>query len=257
MHRVVQGRFIIMKMTHRERFVVKFHEVDFRGKVKLFTIMDYIQHTAEVHGTSIGLGFENMMNHGLFWVVSRMKLNMERYPGACEEVIIETELAGCEKLFCVRRFTILDGKENIIGNATLYYLMVDAKTKFPQKPKVCPIDIINVDVDNKGHEGLKKLKMPGDEPLVINRALYYNEIDANNHVNNAKYVSFVEDCFSLKWHEEHEIASMQINYVKEIKAEDTLKLNIYSEEVAEKIYYINGTNEDSLLEFFQCKVNYR
>lgn len=246
-----------MKMTHREKFVVKFHEVDFRGKVKLFTIMDYIQHTAEVHGTSLGLGFENMMNHGLFWVVSRMKLNINRYPGACEEVIIDTELAGCEKLFCVRRFTILDGNENVIGNAVLYYLMLDAKTKFPQKPKVCPIEIVNVDVDNKGHESLKKLKMPGDPVEVINRALYYNEIDANNHVNNARYVSFVEDCFSMEWHKNHEISSMQINYIKEIKAEDTLQLNRYEDKKEQDTYFINGTNEDSSLEFFQCQISYR
>lgn len=246
-----------MKMTHREKFVVKFHEVDFRGKVKLFTIMDYIQHTAEVHGTSLGLGFENMMNHGLFWVVSRMKLNINRYPGACEEVIIDTELAGCDKLFCVRRFTILDGNENVIGNAVLYYLMLDAKTKFPQKPKVCPVEIVNIDVDNKGHESLKKLKMPGDTVEVLNRALYYNEIDANNHVNNARYVSFVEDCFSMEWHKNHEISSMQINYIKEIKAEDTLKLNRYEDEKEQDTYFINGTNEDSSLEFFQCQVNYR
>lgn len=246
-----------MKMTHREKFVVKFHEVDFRGKVKLFTIMDYIQHTAEVHGTSLGLGFENMMNHGLFWVVSRMKLNINRYPGACEEVIIDTELAGCDKLFCVRRFTILDGNENVIGNAVLYYLMLDAKTKFPQKPKVCPVEIVNIDVDNKGHESLKKLKMPGDTVEVLNRALYYNEIDANNHVNNARYVSFVEDCFSMEWHKNHEISSMQINYIKEIKAEDTLKLNRYEDEKGQDTYFINGTNEDSSLEFFQCQVSYR
>lgn len=246
-----------MQMTHREKFTVKFHEVDFKGKVKLFTIMDYIQHTAEVHGTSLGLGFENMMKHGLFWVVSRMKLNMYRYPRACEEVTIQTELAGCDKLFCVRRFTILDGSDNEIGNAVLYYLMLDSTTKFPQKPKVCPIEIVNVDVNEKGHEALKKLKMPGEAVEVHPRSLYYNEIDANNHVNNAKYVSFVEDCFSLEWHEEYEIANIQINYVKEIKANDKLKLNKYIDETESNVYFVNGTNEDSTVEFFQCKISYR
>lgn len=246
-----------MKMTHREKFTVKFHEVDFKGKVKLFTIMDYIQHTAEVHGTSLGLGFENMMNHGLFWVVSRMKLNMDRYPGPCEDVIIDTELAGCDKLFCVRRFTIMDGNENVIGNAVLYYLMVDIQTKFPQKPKVCPIDIVNVDVENKGHEVLKKLKMPGEPIEVINRSLFYNDIDANNHVNNAKYVSFVEDYFSIDWHKNHEISSLQINYVKEIKADDLLKLNKYEDKSEADTYFINGANGENSLEFFQCKLNYR
>lgn len=246
-----------MKMTHREKFTVKFHEVDFKGKVKLFTIMDYIQHTAEVHGTSLGLGFENMMNHGLFWVVSRMKLNMERYPGPCEEVTIETELAGCDKLFCVRRFRILDEKESVIGNAVLYYLMVDSNTKFPQKPKACPVEIVNIDVDNKGHESLKKLRMTGEAIEVADRKLYYNEIDANKHVNNARYVSFVEDCFDLQWHENHEITNMQINYLKEIKAEDKLKLNKYLGDEDSNTYFISGTEGDSSVEFFQCKVAYR
>lgn len=246
-----------MDITYREKFIVKFHEVDFRGKIKLFTIMDYIQHTAEAHGTSIGLGFENMMNHGLFWVVSRMQLNMERYPGAYEEIIVETELAGCEKLFCVRRFTILDGNENIIGNAVLYYLMLDVITKFPQKPKVCPIDIANLGVENRGNESLKKLKMPDEIVQVMDRKLYYNEIDANQHVNNARYVSFVEDCFSLEWHKNHEISRVQINYVKEIKAEDSLKINRFIDDNERNTYFINGTDEVKSQEFFQCKVTYR
>lgn len=245
-----------METTYREKFIVKFHEVDFKGKVKLFTIMDYIQHVAEVHGTSLGLGFEGMMEKGLFWVVSRMKLNMDRYPGAGEEIIIQTELAGREKIFWTRRFIIMDSDENVIGSALLYYLILDMATRFPQKPTVCPVDI-NVDVDNKGHEPLKKIKMQGEAVEELNRVLYYNEIDANNHVNNARYVSFVEDFFPLEWHKNHDIASIQINYIKEIKAEDKLKMNKFANDTEANIYYINGTNEDASQEFFQCKITYR
>ena len=245
-----------MKTTHREEFVVKFHEVDFKGRVKLFSIMDYIQHTGEVHGTNIGIGFEQMIDKGLFWVVSRMKLDIYRYPGAGEIVIVDTELGGRDKLFWVRKFILRDVEENIIGNATVYYLILDLQTRFPQKPSVCPIDL-NIDVKINNEDALRKIKMPDEIMESKHRELYYNEIDANKHVNNAKYVSFVEDSFSLEWHENYEISSIQINYIKEIKADDKLVINKFKVESEENIYFINGIDEESNKEFFQCKLSYR
>lgn len=245
-----------MKTTHREKFIVKFHEVDFKGRVKLFSIMDYIQHTGEVHGTNIGIGFEQMVDKGLFWVVSRMKMDIYRYPGAGEIVIVDTELGGRDKLFWVRKFILRDEKENIIGYATVYYLILDLQTRFPQKPGVCPIDL-NIDVKINKEDALRKIKMPDEIMESKHRELYYNEIDANKHVNNAKYVSFVEDSFSLEWHENYEISSIQINYIKEIKANDKLVINKFKVENEEHTCFINGVDEESNKEFFQCKLSYR
>lgn len=245
-----------MKTTHREKFIVKFHEIDFKGRVKLFSIMDYIQHTGEVHGTNIGMGFEQMVDKGLFWVVSRMKLDIYRYPGVGEVVIVDTELGGRDKLFWVRKFILRDERENIIGNATVYYLILDLYTRFPQKPGVCPIDL-NIDVKINKEDALRKIKMPDEVTESKHRELYYNDIDANNHVNNAKYVSFVEDSFSLEWHENYEISSIQINYIKEIKANDKLVINKFKVDNEENICFINGVYEESDKEFFQCKLSYR
>ncbi|GEM_PF-275734 len=245
-----------MKTTYSEKVMIKFHESDFMWKVKLVSLMDYIQHIGEVHGTSLGLGYEGMMERGLFWVVSRMKINIYRYPKVCEEITIQTELAGREKLFWVRRFIIFDSNEEVIGEAMLYYLILDAETRFPQKPSVCPVNV-DIDVDNKGHEVLRKLRMPGEAIEEKHRELYYNYIDANGHVNNAKYISFVEDFFSLEWHEKHDITSVQINFIKEIKPDDKLKLKKFIDDKVENTYFINGVSEESLQEFFQCKLTYR
>ncbi|MEG1254298.1 acyl-ACP thioesterase domain-containing protein [Clostridium sp.] len=245
-----------MQISYKEKFTVKFHEGDFKCKAKLFTIIDYIQQAVENHANILGVDFQSMMDKGLFWVVSRIEIHMDRYPLVGEAVTIETTLGGREKVFMKRRFNILDKDGNSIGKALIYYLILDMANRFPQKPTICPINIdINVGdvVDNK----LGKIKMPGDPIEVMDRKLRYNDIDINNHVNNAKYVCFVEDFFPLEWHKENNISYMQLNFIKEIKCNDSLKINKFLEDEESKTYCINGTSEKSNQEFFQCRVRFK
>ncbi len=244
-----------MELSYREKFSVKLHEGDLKGNVKLFTIVDYIQQVAEGHAQILGVDFKSMMDHGLFWVVSRIEINMERYPKVGEDITIETYLGGREKAFMKRRFKIEDKDGQVIGRALIYYLILDTKTRFPQKPSVCPVDIdINVGnvIDNK----LNKIKMPGEAIETIKRELYYNDIDINNHVNNARYISFIEDFFSLDWHREKNISYMQLNFIKEVKFDDILIMNKFIENKENNSYCINGISGISEQEFFQCKLKF-
>ena len=244
-----------MELSYKEKFSVKFHEGDFKGNVKLFTIVDYIQQVAEGHAQILGVDFKSMMDHGLFWVVSRIEITMERYPKVGEDITVETYLGGREKVFMKSRFKIEDKDGQVIGRALIYYLILDTKTRFPQKPSVCPVDIdINVGnvIDNK----LNKIKMPGEAIETIKRELYYNDIDINNHVNNARYISFIEDFFSLDWHREKNISYMQLNFIKEIKFDDILIMNKFIENKENNSYCINGISGISKQEFFQCKLKF-
>lgn len=244
-----------MELSYKEKFSVKFHEGDFKGNVKLFTIVDYIQQVAEGHAQILGVDFKSMMDHGLFWVVSRIEITMERYPKVGEDITVETYLGGREKVFMKRRFKIEDKDGQVIGRALIYYLILDTKTRFPQKPSVCPVDIdINVGnvIDNK----LNKIKMPGEAIETIKRELYYNDIDINNHVNNARYISFIEDFFSLDWHRGKNISYMQLNFIKEIKFDDILIMNKFIENKENNSYCINGISGISKQEFFQCKLKF-
>ncbi|MEG2290486.1 MAG: thioesterase [Clostridium sp.] len=245
-----------MQVSYKEKFIVKLHESDFKGRAKLFTIMDYIQQAVENHANILGVDFNSMIAKGLFWVVSRIEVNIERYPLCGEEVTIETTVGGREKVFAKRRFRILDKNEEVIGTALIYYLILDIEHRFPQKPSVCPIDVDisgNDVVDNK----LVKIKMPGTAVESMNRNVCYNDLDINNHVNNTKYISFVEDLFPIDWHKENDISYIQLNYIKEIKSNDKLILNKFIEDEELKLYCVNGVSEESNQEFFQCRLRFK
>lgn len=244
-----------MELSYKEKFAIKFHEGDFKGNIKLFTIMDYIQQVAEGHAQILGVDFESMMKHGLFWVVSRIEITMERYPKVGEDITIETCLGGREKVFMKRRFKIEDKDGKVIGRALIYYLIVDINTRFPQKPSTCPVDI-DINVGNVNDNKLNKIRMPGEAIETTERKLYYNDIDINNHVNNARYVSFIEDFFSLDWHREKNISYMQLNFIKEIKFDDILIMNKFIEDEENNCYCINGTSKVSDQEFFQCRLKF-
>lgn len=233
---------------YSERFYIDFHETDFKGELTVHIMENYIQQVTERHAREVGVDFDSMDKENLFWVVSRLGLSMNRMPIKGETIIIETIMSGVERLFFKRRFNIWDENNNLIGTGLNYYLILDKGSKFPQRPGVCPIDILNI--EDKGSGELDKIKMGQNLIEVKARQIYYSDLDLNGHVNNANYIKFVEDLFSAKWHSENRIKDIQVNFIKEIPGDTIVTIKIYED--APYIYCIEGINND--IQFFQSRI---
>ena len=46
----------------------------------------------------------------------------------------------------------------------------------------------------------------------------YSEVDLVGHVNNARYVEWIANCFPLEQFQDQRIAWLQVNYLAEVKA---------------------------------------
>ena len=108
---------------------------------------------------------------------------------------------------------------------------------------------------------LTKLKAPiGD---IKNQAVYsekrkayYSELDLNGHMNNAHYVRWVADMFSLEQYESYEIAELEINYNVSITYGTEVEIFLVPEE-DETHYTICGNSLDGKVQYFISKVKLR
>ena len=57
-------------------------------------------------------------------------------------------------------------------------------------------------------------------------ATHYNDLDYNGHVNNAKYVEWVENLLDIKQYENRDIKTFDIKYHKEIKFGECVSMEI-------------------------------
>lgn len=245
-----------MEKIHREIFKIKFYEADFTNSARLYSIINYMQETSEQHSNDIGIGYKALINEGLFWVVSRLEVNMIKYPKNMDTIIMETWPSGVDKMFFKRNFRILDENQQVLGSILAYYLLLDKNSMFPQRPSRLTAQVESVENRFGEDKKLDKIKMIGELIDTSERKITYSDIDLNIHVNNAKYISWVEDVFTLEEYKDRKIANLQLNFVKEAKFEEIVVLNKYVDKNFTSVYYIEGLNKETGNQFFQCKVEF-
>jgi hypothetical protein len=85
-------------------------------------------------------------------------------------------------------------------------------------------NVPDIDMPRAIDGGLGHMAVAADMPRAHDRLIGYSDIDANGHVNNARYVDFIMDCIPMRTHESHRAASVEVSYLSETRAGDLITL---------------------------------
>jgi acyl-ACP thioesterase len=248
-----------LPVTHwEETYRIRSFEVDFRNRLHLNVLFHLLQETATNQIERQGVGVEVLRSRNEAWVLSRLVLEMDRYPGWGEEVRVRTWPRGIERLFAHRDFLVAAADGAILGRATSYWLLVDLKTRRPKRPG----EVFEHMPTAPDHKALpdhpdKILPLKNPEPVRTVRA-GYSRLDLNNHVNNAHYIEWIMDAFPIARHEACEAARLQINFQAETKGGESITL--YREALAESrtgTFGLEGWKEDGKTLAFQARGAWR
>ncbi|WP_061994220.1 acyl-ACP thioesterase domain-containing protein [Clostridium sp. ATCC 25772] len=247
-----------MSNIFKKSYKIKFYETDFTQKIKTHSIVNYMQETSSLHSEVLGDGYEALGKKGMYWVVSRIKLDMIKYPKWNEEITIETWPGGLDRMFFLRSFRIYGENNEHMGDIDAAYLLIDKKSPLPYKPKEEDIPYEVIKDRFKQYKRINKIRFNKDEgELIGKRKVRYNDIDLNKHVNNAKYVEWVEDCFKTEDFKEKRISSIQVNFIKEAKEGQKILFYKYDVKEEKNSYYIQGKDKETDVELFQAKISFK
>jgi len=240
-----------------EEFLIKSYDVDLTGALKLQSLFNYLQEIAGNHATELGVGFDELNTRGLFWVLSRIKIIIDRMPSWRERVSLTTWPKGVDKLFALRDFRLIDAQRNTLLKATTAWLLLDRERNRPQRIDVLPIDIHRYHVEHAIAEPLGKLKPEIDLTLRHEKKILISDLDVNNHVNNAEYIRWIVDCFDFNRLHRGTIQSIQVNYLDEALFDDTIVLSMADENGKGESYYIEGISRTSGAKVVQASIRWR
>jgi acyl-ACP thioesterase len=157
-----------------------------------------LQETAWQHARLLGKGFVERAEGSVFWVLSRLRIELSDLPKWGEEFEIQTQPVGVEKLFAIREFVmrrISDGET--FGVAKSGWLVVDGGRGRPLRPQKLLEDIeLEPSVVEADLTGIEAPASGAGSDLLIQtepRAAQHHDIDQYNHVNNAAYLEWVID----------------------------------------------------------------
>ncbi|WP_432662918.1 thioesterase [Wukongibacter baidiensis] len=245
-----------MNLAWIENFKIRTYDTDFNNKVKLSSIFNFMQEVATNHADSLSIGLDELSKEGLFWVLSRVKIEMIEFPKLGDKIKVETWPKGIDKLFALRDFKIYNSEDKVLGKATTAWLIIDSKKMRPKRPKIFLERVRNFKDEHALLEVPGKILESQSKDIVLNKRAGYMDIDINKHMNNVKYVELILDSFSKDTFNEKQIKEMQVNFLSEVKFGDEIEIFQGPYENINSCFYIEGIHKHTNAKVFKSSVQW-
>lgn len=226
-----------------KEYEIKFSEINYNNELKETVFLNFLQDAAATNAEDNGFGYSFISKNNWAWFLLKYHLKIYNWPKNPQNLTIKTWPKGISKIYCLRDFEVLDEKGNKIAVASSSWALLDIGTKKLISPKDAfekiPIeDLTALDT-----------KFPKIEPLTQADTtkifdIEYNDIDINQHVNNANYVDWALETLDFEFRTQNTIREIQIQYKKEIK---------YGNKVVSEVQFID--NNTTTLHSIKNKTN--
>ncbi len=208
--------------VHVERFTVRHREADRYGDLRLAGWFDFLQEAAANHAALLGVGMAALQQESRIWVLSRLKLEIERSPRIGETVAVETYPNGFRRLHAARQFRVTGENGAEIGRASSRWLLLDAVRLRPLRLDLLPVEL----PDNSARPDYFPLeeKLPArDLAPSLRIPVRYSMEDVNGHLNNAEYAGMVQD-FAAQARPDRppRFHSVELHYLSAVRMPETL-----------------------------------
>ena len=226
-----------------EEFSIKFSETDFQQKWKPSAFFSAMQEVGSLHATHLGYDYRDMFAANMSWVLSRAKIKFNTFPKVGEKVTIQTWPKGIyNKLFFMRDFFFLSESGSQLAAATCAFVLIDIQAR-----RVLPWRVLKGGLpDNQGLSAIEqfpeRLNPPDEIKECFSLQTRYSDVDLMGHVNNARYIEWISDCFPVQQYQSHQMEWLQINYLNEIKSGAQISIGSASDEKDLSISYVLGKN---------------
>jgi len=229
------------------KFQIPISSVNFRGELRLDSIFNFMQNEALMHSERIGVGFKKFLNDGQIWVLTWAKIKIIKYPKFEEFITIKTWLKEQKKLFTMRDFIFLNSEEKEIVKASTGWLLLNAETKRPTKPKDLPDTVEFIPEEKALDEEPKKLEAIENPVKLKEKKIGYTDIDMNNHTNNSKYIEFILDSFPLERFKKSSINELTLFFFSESRFGDIIEIYHKQKNNITNVLIRNKSKETQLL----------
>lgn len=256
------GRFVEDRVVYRQTFVIRSYEIGPDKTATMETLMNLLQETALNHVTSSGLagnGFgatREMSLRKLIWVVTRIHVQVDKYSSWGDVVEIDTWVDAAGKNGMRRDWIIRDSNsQRIITRATSTWVIMNRETrrlsKIPDevKKEVQPfyLNRMSIPTVDSDCEKIDKLTDETADRIRSGLAPRWSDMDANQHVNNVKYIGWILESVPIGVLEHYNLTSMTLEYRRECRQSNVLEsLTTVKSQTAENTQKSIGNNREEL-----------
>ena len=227
-------------------------DVDLNKRLRLTSFLQKTQEIAEAHADLYGCGYHHLIENNIVWVLSRMRIEINRMPEWNEPVRLDTWHKRVERIFALRDFILYDSNETPIVKATSAWLLMDIHSRRMLRVEHVLPRLSQVNIPRDAIRAVpEKLTAPEALTLHHTHTVRFSDLDLNNHVNNVKYVEWALDCLPWETWTRQTVSLLQINFNHEARYNDSVSLHYAAPDA--QTHYVEGQRNGQNL--FQAAIH--
>lgn len=171
-------------------FDVRYHELGPDGNLRPMALLNWLQDTAGMHTRRLGISVADLRKNGLTWVISRIHLEIGRFPRAQAVVTVRTWPSIREGLFTCREFELCDESGSCLARATSSWAVLNTASRRPVRiaGNVPSYPLHPRRVLEDDFASLPAYPERSDCELTFR--VMRSDLDSNRHVNNVFYANW-------------------------------------------------------------------
>ncbi|HBL76311.1 MAG: hypothetical protein A2W90_09540 [Bacteroidetes bacterium GWF2_42_66] len=211
-------------MRYKKDFTIHSYETNRFGKASLSSVFNFLIEIAWEHAQKLDWGFDALRSNNLFWVLSRVFIQVEKYPEWQEKVTVETWPTGTEGIYAFREYAITNEQNEVIIRASSAWLILDQESKRIIRPDSLTDNFRNF-AQSKICRYPVKIKTNGRSENLVFAPVNFTDLDVNQHFNSVKFVERALNSFEISFLSRNKVIEIEVNYLKEGLPQDSLAVS--------------------------------
>ena len=212
-----------MEMIYKKEFQLTDLHVDCFLRLKPSVLLYFAQEVAADHAFRLGTGWETLHEKNLFWAVIRHKVQITRLPVSGETITVETWPLPATRVAYPRATIAYDAEGKELFRTMALWVLMDTKTRAMVLPGKSGVDVPGIlrglEADTPGSIAPKPLEH------TAMHTVGYAMLDRNGHMNNTRYLDWLDDLLPAEFHKEHPVKAFTVCYLSEAKEGQQITLD--------------------------------
>ena len=229
-----------MEAIHQREYVVSATDANSAGRLKNSRILAIMQQIAGEHSALLGVDQAALDSKHLFWAVIRHRVQITRLPKSGETIRVCTWPMPTTRTAYPRATAAYDDQGQELFRGISLWILMDMETRAMVLPGKSGVDVQG---SLQGNElSLPGSLLPKELANTECRTVRFSDLDSNRHMNNCRYMQWVDDLLDADFHEANCPKELLVCYLSE--ARESEKIDITWEVSQEAVLRVDAQRKE-------------
>ena len=207
----------------QKKYRVRSAECDRFNQLRLRSLFNLFQDIADLNAEELGVGYNFCLQNNMTWMGSGYHVKINRLPRRDENLILSSWASGVASLSAIRDFELKNDRDETLIVASSSWILIDLIRKRPL-PVQKYVGHLKAIEERALQTNFEKIMLPETFEYEANEVIREDDIDINQHVNNAVYPSWLLDTLPEEFLAQNQLKELKIQFKQGAEKHSLVKI---------------------------------